>query len=617
MKILNYETLLKSKKKHFKDKCKYLIIFFVVYFYFIYNNNPSNNHKYLKSNLIKENFFIIDSNNLGSVQSHMYGFWVSKGGILTDNYYKKIGNYSDPDPEGVYIMIRKIKNKIEIRQDFYGGIGLFLYEKKDIGYFAISNSFLLLEEYLIGKQNFSLNKDFADDFIIEGLCTPSINETLVKEITKMPSNVFITINIDKKSFKFYYIDYEENTIPLDSEEGLTIIDNWADKWGYIIRSLKKQTDNIYSDLSGGYDTRMVLALLLNSGININNILIFSSNDNLHVHEEDFKIANNISSKFGFKLNDFKLDDRGILFNIKDSLFCSLYSKLGFHKEFYFQKKFFLKPRFHFTGGGGEIIRGYPGKSIKKYMETLSYNSWKIKDYQKEFHDATFRLCNRSIQLLKKKKSYNNDFEIASDLYYKGRTRAHYGTSAYENFIANIFCIQPLLDSNLKKIKLDIKDNLVLDISAYIYVRFAYDLINFPFEGKRILFRESVKKAENFNKKFGYYKIKYNFKQKFFIDKKRKSPVSFSRNLKNNEDAQKYIMRLVDLNKIYYYIHKLYKDSVYKWSIEFKNKTKYHPLRHIYSLLAIAKTLEDLTKNHNKIGLDQNTNEGQIRQCLFD
>ena len=253
------------------------------------------------------------------------------------------------------IFLLLIKNEIKINQDFYGGIGLYLYENKNTGYFAISNSFLLLEEHLVGKQNFTLNKDFADDLIIAGLCTPSINETLVNEITKLPPNGFIVINIVKKLFNFYYIDYKENTIPLDSEEGLKIIDKWADKWGYIILSLSKQTDSICSDISGGFDTRMVLAILLNSGINLNDILIHSSEDKLHGHEEDFKIASKISSYFGFKLNAFKLSETGKYFEIKDSLFCTIYSKLGFHKEFYFKKKFLDKPQFHLTGSGGELI----------------------------------------------------------------------------------------------------------------------------------------------------------------------------------------------------------------------------------------------------------------------
>lgn len=112
------------------------------------------------SKIIKENFFIIDSNNLDKVYSHMYGFSVSRKGILTNNYYKKLGYYEEPESQGVYIMIRKNGEEIRINQDFSGSYGLYIYKNKLSGYFAISNSFLLLEEYLIGKENIHLIKIF-------------------------------------------------------------------------------------------------------------------------------------------------------------------------------------------------------------------------------------------------------------------------------------------------------------------------------------------------------------------------------------------------------------------------------------------------------------------------
>ena len=94
-----------------------------------------------------------------------------------------------------------MKNEIQIKQDFSGSIGLYLYKNHDNGYFAISNSFLLLEEYQFGKQKITINKDFAEDYIIENLCISSINEISTKEITKLPSNAVININIQEKSFK--------------------------------------------------------------------------------------------------------------------------------------------------------------------------------------------------------------------------------------------------------------------------------------------------------------------------------------------------------------------------------------------------------------------------------
>ena len=594
---MELEKRINLKKYLFKINYQYFklikIIFIILIFYdnwfFYYYHNK------LKNSLVTENFFVFDSNNLNNVHSHLYGFQVSKEGILTDNYYKKIKNYKDPEPNGVYILIRRAKNVIKISQDFYGSIGLFLYQNKDTGYFALSNSFLLLEEYLVGKENFTLNKDFADDLIIEQLCTPSINETLVNEITKLPSNIFISINIKNKTFNYNYIDYKENTISLYSIRALKIIDKWVDKWTYIIRSLKKQTDNIYSDLSGGLDSRIVLAILLNSGVNLNSILIHSSEDKLYVHEEDFKIARNISSKLGFKLNHFKIDKTGLLLNIKDSFSSTIYSKLGFHKEFYFQRYFLNKPLFHIKGDGGELIRGKPGKSVKNYLESLSSNSKEIKDHQKQFHDSTIRLCNRSVELLKQRKSYKNEFEITADLYYRGRTRSHFGTEAYENFIANKFNLQPLIDSDIKKIKFNIEDNNSHDLLAYLLVRFAPYLIN---------------------KKFTLYEKKYNINDNFYIDKKRNYSFPSSNKLKYNGDIQQYLMEIINSKKIYNYIHNIYNNSVYKWSIDYINRTKYFPFRHIYSLLAITKILEDISINKMKLGLNLNT-EVELKQHILN
>lgn len=55
-----------------------------------------------------------------------------------------------------------------------------------------------------------------------------------------------------------------------------------------------------------------------------------------------------------------------------------------------------------------------------------------------------RLCERSIDLLKANKTYENDYEISTDLYAKGRTRNHYGKATVEGFMANIYLIQPLV-----------------------------------------------------------------------------------------------------------------------------------------------------------------------------
>ena len=568
-------------------------------------NNNENNIK----NIINQNFFVIDSNNLDNIIPHMYGFSISKNGILTDNYYKILGEYEEPLPQGVYIMIRKIKEKIIINQDFYGCFGLYIFENKEDNYFALSNSFLLLEEYLMNKQNISLNKEFADNLIVTSLCSFSIGETLIKEIKQIPSNSFIVIDIKRKKYKINFIDYKENTVPLESEEGLKLIDNWVDKWGYILRSLKKQTDNISIDLSGGFDTRIMFALLLNSGFDLNEFYIHSYQDTKHDHDIDFKIANNISSKFGFKLNKCKLNNNFTILSSKEALFKTLYTKLGFHKEFYIQNQFFHKPRFAFTGSGGEFLRGAPNTPIENFIKSIANNN--VKGHEEEFYNSSEKVLNRSISLLKSQKNFSNDFEMSLGLYSKSLGKYHFGKAALESFLSNVYNIQPLMDPEIRKIKYNVDNNTFHDLMAFIFVRFGKDLLDFPFQGNRIIDIKSIKKAEKLNNNLKAYKIKFNYNKKFYIDQTRTLPILIS---KNDGNSNEYLEKIFMSTKYNTILNKIYDNNVYKWANDYKKNTNYFSLSQHYALLAISTTLDILSINEKFLkNIDQKNslNKSQI------
>jgi hypothetical protein len=83
------------------------------------------------------------------------------------------------------------------------------------------------------------------------------------------------------------------------------------------------------------------------------------------------------------------------------------------------------------------------------------------------------------------------------------------------------------------------------------------LIYFPFEGKRELNKESIKKAEKLNKKLGPYKIKSNYNKNFYIDIKRKCPVPPSK----NNNAKEYLRKLFNSPKFIKTINQLYNNGL--------------------------------------------------------
>ena len=114
----------------------------------------------------------------------------------------------------------------------------------------------------------------------------------------------------------------------------------------------------------------------------------------------------------------------------------------------------------------------------------------------------------------------------------------------------------------------------------------------PFERKRELNQESIKKAEKLNKKLQPYKIKLNYNENFYIDIERNFSAPFSKEKYPNE----YLRKIFKSQKFIKIINQIYDKNVYKWSKKYSKSYKFFPLRHGYGLFAIAKTLEDISIN---------------------
>lgn len=370
--------------------------------------------------LYDDEFFIIDSDNLKSVTSKMYGFTIIDTNIHFNPTYI---NEEKLDGTGTYVYISEKNNEITIFQDFSGSYGLYYYFNKKEEYFALSNSFLKLVEYLKEKFILTFNHDYAKSFLSSDFCSIVYKQTLINEIELIPENYIIHINKKNKKITFSKINYEENSILIDSKKGLEILDKWFLKWVKILNNLYYNTENIKIDLSGGFDSRLVLSLILSSNINLKKIQILSNKSNNPVFKEDYEIASQISKDFGFELNKNQANISKYYFqDLETSLNLSFYSKLGFSKQLYWKNFIYDSKVFHITGYGGELIRAfYKSPSIEKYIE---YSENLASAYSSDFKKSVRKLINYTFNQYTKEFGNLSTSELFFKHYKCTRNRYH-------------------------------------------------------------------------------------------------------------------------------------------------------------------------------------------------
>ena len=445
---------------------------------------------------LEDKFFIIDSTNLENIEEKLYGYALSDYEII-DN--QSIKGDTSLGPDGAYIFVKVNEDEIKITQDFNGSYGLYLFKYED--YFAISNSFQKLVDYLKYTHELSLNKDYADAFLYASLVSFAYSDTLVNEINLIPRNYIISIDKKNKTFDFSEIDYHENTISIDSKEGIQLLDTWYYKWIGFFRNLRKRTNNISFDLSGGFDSRIIACIWLTANIDLNNIRIKSK----EILKEDFDIASDIAEFFNFKLNlnffdyqEYKFDD------INTSLKYLFPVRLGFNKQMYFKSFIYSKTFYSITGAGGEAMRGYPNASPKQYLNGIKT---KLNNRNPELFESSKRILLKSMDNISKKFNIDkNSKELIQTHYKEVRNRSHFGKSLVSDFLVNIYSFTPLNDPLLRRLNLKTTNcNDANFLFALIFTRYCPDLLNFKFEGEREFNQKTLDYASIINEKYPFVK----------------------------------------------------------------------------------------------------------------
>jgi len=426
----------------------------------------------MKNSKLNEYFFVFDSDNFDKIEPKVYGFTLSEtdGKLFVSNKTENVIG-------GCYISVERKNDEVCIKQDELSSLYIYYYNKD--GYWAISNSFYELCKLLTEKgKKLTVRNLYIDQYIQQSLQIHSRTKSMVEEIKIM--ECFREMHLTKNGISISKKDENFNTIDLLSEEGITLIDEWIDKWSSIMKALCNSGVNVRIDLSGGFDSRAIFTLSHYAGINLmsDNINVFSKIGNSkgmvkHL-DNDYQIAEQISKRLGFKLNAQNkknipqtIDNKGeTQYEIMRNLF------MFTHKEGYHCIGVKKSPIITFGGTNGELVR-------RKF-------DW-ITDVKKHTTDP-FRISqdvideqNKDIEELKN--IYKTEKEIFIKISLETEAKSHFGSSIYNNFIANTLAISPFSDKNL--LKLNIKDGINTNIIfAIIIYRTTPEIFDIPFSSNR-------------------------------------------------------------------------------------------------------------------------------------
>lgn len=532
---------------------------------------------------MKEEFFVIDTDNLDNVADSFIGYAIADGNVKFD--------IKSPDcltGDGAYVAVTADENSIRISQDYVGSFGIYYYRDED--YFALSNSFLKLIEHLKSThRKFSFNRHYADYYLGTKTSVNTFSNTLVNEIGMIESDAEIIIDKVDSSLSFKRLDYGEKSVNIESREALEILDEWYFKWIDVLRNIRSTTNSISIDLSGGFDTRLVAALWLSADINLDNIRINSGRrDEL---AEDFKIASKIADDLDFKLNS-PLNFEKVQISLEDYLMRTPYVKFGFDKQRFGFSTRSTSPRFRVSGHCGGTIRDHmhftPEDYILKMEKMAGYLSGELTESTGIILEMEFdRLAERFDVDDRASKS------LPLMLYNISRNRHHFGKEFANNYLYNFITIAPLSDPLLQRISFDIggEDNLLL--TCLILVRYSPKLLEYEFDSKRSIPEKTIEKAEKINEISPFNPRKYDFVEGPEPIKVEKKKFTANPIFKVYEDV--FNSRSFEMEFEKYYSKELY-DKIRLGGRKGRNRSY-----DIYSAVEIIKTISDVNdvSNNNR------------------
>jgi len=534
-------------------------------------------------NMIDNEFFILDSNNLQNTKTKLYGYLINDDVLFNED----IDNNSIIGENGAYIFVKKYSETITICQDFNGSYNLYFFELDE--YFAISNSFLKLEEYLKEKYELSFNENYAKSLLSTISSSFAYDETLINEIKLIPKDTKININLKNNEIDFERIN--ENQIILNSVEALNNLDNWYTQWIKIFRNLKIKTNNISIDLDGSLTSIIQLSLLLNSNINLDKI-IFNTKNSYNNYENN-SITTKLIETFSIETNTLLNINKKDYDDIKTPIDNSFYTKLGISKEVNFETSYFEEP-FYLITNDEKTYDSYKNELLENYIESEVNKSEK---YSANYKDIVQKYLFDNINKVQKHhKIYDfNSIELTHKFFQDTKNRNHMGKNCVESYLANKILLNPLNDSIFNQIMVENGQDSKL-LKYLIILRYSEDLIDL-LKVSSDFDEDIVKLAQEINNLKKYESQSLEFIDDPQTDETNSVSVQFN---EKSHELNNFIEKIFFSNAFKHTFIKYFSNGIYDYILNTYVETQNSYLGDVIAAISIIKILEDMDYIQNRL-----------------